>query len=78
MAEYNARKAEPKWQKRWAEAKIFEANVDHSRKKFMVTFPIAYLNGSIHVGHGYTTMKVDTYARYNMQQVNQSKVSQNA
>ncbi|MBN1327904.1 MAG: leucine--tRNA ligase [Candidatus Heimdallarchaeota archaeon] len=64
MAEYDAIKVEPKWQKRWAEAKIFEANVDHTRKKFMVTFPIAYLNGSIHVGHGYTTMKADAYARY--------------
>jgi len=64
MTEYNANKVEPKWNKCWAEAKIFEANVDYDKKKFMVTFPIAYLNGSIHVGHGYTIMKCDSYARY--------------
>jgi len=64
MANYNAKKVEAKWQKRWADEKIFEANVDHSKKKFSVSFPIAYLNGSIHVGHGYTTMKVDAYARF--------------
>ena len=64
MIVYDARKVEPKWNKRWAEAKIFEANVEHDRKKFMITFPIAYLNGSIHVGHGYTIMKCDSYARF--------------
>jgi len=64
MTKYNATAVESKWQKRWAEAKIFEANVDHSRKKFLVSFPIVYLNGKIHVGHGYTSMKVDAYARY--------------
>jgi leucyl-tRNA synthetase len=64
MTEYNPSKVEPKWQKRWADAKIFEANVDHDKKKFMVTFPIVYLNGLVHVGHGYTVMKVDSYARY--------------
>ena len=64
MSDYNHSKVEPKWQKRWADAKAFEANVDHTKKKFMTTFPIAYLNGSIHAGHGYTTMKVDSYARF--------------
>ncbi len=64
MSEYDPSKVEPKWQQRWADAKAFESNVDHSKKKFMTTFPIAYLNGSIHAGHGYTTMKVDSYARF--------------
>ncbi|NHK30581.1 MAG: leucine--tRNA ligase [Asgard group archaeon] len=64
MTEYDAKKVEAKWQKQWAEAKIFEANVDYDKKKFMVTFPIVYLNGLVHVGHGYTVMKVDSYARY--------------
>ncbi|MBO5305807.1 MAG: leucine--tRNA ligase, partial [Clostridia bacterium] len=43
---------EPKWQKRWEEAKIFEASNDHSKKKFygLVEFP--YPSGSgMHVGH---------------------------
>ncbi|NHJ48276.1 MAG: leucine--tRNA ligase [Asgard group archaeon] len=64
MTEYDPKKVEPKWQKCWAEAKIFEANIDHNKKKFMTTFPIVYLNGLVHVGHGYTVMKVDSYARF--------------
>ena len=43
---------EPKWQKRWDEAKIFEASSDHSKKKFygLVEFP--YPSGAgMHVGH---------------------------
>ncbi|MBD3192332.1 MAG: leucine--tRNA ligase [Candidatus Heimdallarchaeota archaeon] len=64
MSEYNPTKVEQKWQKRWAEAKVFEANVEPEKKKFMTTFPIVYLNGNTHAGHGYTCMKVDAYARY--------------
>ncbi len=43
---------EPKWQKRWEEAKIFEASNDHSKPKFygLVEFP--YPSGAgMHVGH---------------------------
>ncbi len=43
---------EPKWQKRWEEAKIFEASSDHSKPKFygLVEFP--YPSGAgMHVGH---------------------------
>lgn len=64
MSEYDSKKVEPKWQKKWAEAKIHESNVDHDKEKFMITFPIVYLNGSVHVGHGYTSMKCDSYARF--------------
>ncbi|MHA1503819.1 MAG: leucine--tRNA ligase [Candidatus Heimdallarchaeota archaeon] len=64
MTEYDYTKVEQKWQEKWAKAKAFEANVDPDKKKFTVSFPIAYLNGSIHVGHAYTLMKVDAYARF--------------
>ncbi|MHA1501647.1 MAG: class I tRNA ligase family protein, partial [Candidatus Heimdallarchaeota archaeon] len=56
MTEYDYKKVEQKWQEKWAKAKAFEANVDPDKKKFTVSFPIAYLNGSIHVGHAYTLM----------------------
>ena len=29
-----------------------------------MTFPFAYMNGPLHVGHGFTATKVDAYARY--------------
>ncbi|CAH6421118.1 Leucyl-tRNA synthetase [uncultured virus] len=38
--------------------------MDHTKPKFMVTFPIPYLNGTLHLGHAYTISKVDFYARY--------------
>ncbi|MHC1586290.1 MAG: leucine--tRNA ligase, partial [Candidatus Hecatellaceae archaeon] len=53
-----------KWQRRWAEAKIFEADPDPSRPKFFVTFPYPYMSGPLHVGHGYTSVRVDVIARY--------------
>ncbi len=59
-----------KWQKRWEEAKIFEANPDR-RTKFFVSFPYPYVNGFLHVGHLYTMMRVEALARYKrMQQFN--------
>ncbi|MBS7650145.1 MAG: leucine--tRNA ligase [Candidatus Bathyarchaeia archaeon] len=55
---------EEKWQKRWNESKIFEVDPDPKREKTFVTFPFAYMNGPLHVGHGFTAVKVDAYARY--------------
>jgi len=45
---------EKKWQDRWREAKIFEADPPPKNKRkskqsdgFLVTFPFPYLNGSL-------------------------------
>src|SRR3989338_1401130 len=54
---------EKKWQKKWEEKKIFEANPD-KRKKFFLTFPYPYMNGAPHIGHFYTMMRVEALARY--------------
>ncbi|MCW4035251.1 MAG: leucine--tRNA ligase [Candidatus Bathyarchaeota archaeon] len=59
---------ENKWRKRWEEAKIFEADPDESKTKCMVTFPFSYMNGPLHVGHGFTATRVDVYARYKRMQ----------
>ena len=54
---------EAKWQARWSDARLFEANRD-SRPKFMIIFAYPGLTGYLHVGHmrGYTY--VDAIARY--------------
>jgi leucyl-tRNA synthetase len=54
---------EAKWQARWLEARLFEANRD-SRPKFMMIFAYPGLTGYLHVGHmrGYTY--VDAITRY--------------
>jgi leucyl-tRNA synthetase len=59
---------EEKWRKRWEEAKIFEANPAPKRKKFFITFPFSYMNGPLHVGHGFTATRVDVYARFKRMQ----------
>jgi leucyl-tRNA synthetase len=59
---------EEKWRKAWEEARIFEADPDPTRKKCMVTFPFSYMNGPLHVGHGFTATRVDAYARFKRMQ----------
>lgn len=55
---------EEKWQKRWEEARIFEADADPSRPKIFVTFPYPYVNGDGHLGHLYSQLHTEIYARY--------------
>jgi leucyl-tRNA synthetase len=59
---------EEKWQKAWEQKRVFEANPDPSRKKFFITFPYAYMNGPLHVGHAFTASRVDAYARFKRMQ----------
>ncbi len=53
-----------KWQQVWEENKCYEADPDPNKPKFFCTFPYPYVNGSVHLGHGYSLMKVDVHARY--------------
>ncbi len=57
-----------KWQKKWEKAKIYESDPDPKREKFFVTFPYPYVNGSVHLGHGYTVSKMDFIARFKRMQ----------
>ncbi len=59
---------EEKWRKAWEKAKIFEADPDPNLEKCMVTFPFSYMNGPLHVGHGFTATRVDAYARFKRMQ----------
>ena len=62
------RRIEERWRKAWEEARIFEADPDPTRRKCMVTFPFSYMNGPLHVGHGFTATRVDAYARFRRMQ----------
>jgi len=62
------RQLEDKWRKKWETARIFEADPDQTRKKFFITFPFSYMNGPLHVGHGFTATRVDAYARFKRMQ----------
>ena len=51
-------------QQKWKDLKAFESSPDLSKKKFFATFPYPYMNGFMHIGHGYTMTKAEFAARY--------------
>ena len=53
---------EKKWQDKWEKAKCFEVNVDQ-RKKFFINFPYPYINAYLHLGHAFSSIRVDVMAR---------------
>ena len=54
---------EKKWQKKWADAKLFESNPD-DREKLFLTVAFPYPSGAMHIGHGRTYTVPDVYARF--------------
>ncbi len=61
---YDPQKIETKWQARWAEQKLFEAEVDPQRKKYYVLEMLPYPSGDIHMGHVRNYSIGDALARY--------------
>ena len=59
---------EQKWQAKWENTHVFDAEPDPKRQKVMVTFPFPYMNGPLHVGHTFTASRVDVYARFKRMQ----------
>jgi len=55
---------EDKWQRRWAEAKIFETDPDPAKPKYYLTVAYPYPNSPQHIGHGRTYTLTDVHARY--------------
>ena len=64
----HTKQIEEKWQEKWEQARIFEADPDPKKTKVMVTFPYPYMNGPLHVGHTFTATRVDAYARFKRMQ----------
>src|ERR1700693_413767 len=61
---YNARVAEPKWQRIWEEKEIFRTRNDDPRKKYYVLEMFPYPSGRIHMGHGRNYTMGDVIARF--------------
>ena len=55
-------------QKKWEEGKVFEVEAKAERpkqgEKFFGNFPYPYMNGLLHLGHGFTVSKVEFAAAY--------------
>ncbi|MCG8308689.1 MAG: leucine--tRNA ligase [Cytophagales bacterium] len=65
MAEYKHKEVERKWQRYWADNKIFEANVDHNKPKFYVLDMFPYPSGAgLHVGHPLGYIASDIVSRF--------------
>lgn len=63
----NFKKVERKWQERWMEERIFEAEVDE-REKYFCNVPYPYMNGLLHLGRCFTILRVDVMARFKRMQ----------
>lgn len=60
---------ESKVQTQWEAAKLWEADAKDSKTrkledKYLATFPYPYMNGVLHLGHGFTLAKVDFECAY--------------
>jgi len=61
---YDPKQIEKKWQDKWEQAKIFEADPIANKKKIFITSPYPYASGPSHIGHGRSFVNGDVFARY--------------
>lgn len=65
MQRYNPSEIEPKWQKKWADSKIYEAKDFDTKPKFTMLSEFPYPSGDgLHIGHTREYTLGDIMARY--------------
>lgn len=68
MQRYNPSEIEPKWQRTWADQKLYEATEDNTKQKAYVAGMFPYPSGAgLHVGHVRNYSIVDVIARFHRQ-----------
>ena len=62
---YNPHEIEPKWQKAWEEARLYETDLhDDSKPKYYFLTMYPYPSGDLHAGHWYAEAPADAEARF--------------
>ena len=61
---YNPQEIEPKWQQRWADAKLYETDLESDKEPFYYLTMYPYPSGDLHIGHWYAFALPDAYARF--------------
>ncbi len=61
---YDAREAEPRLQRQWAESRLYEFDPTHTGTPYTVDTPPPTVSGQIHVGHVYSYTHADVMIRY--------------
>ncbi|MDD4627815.1 MAG: leucine--tRNA ligase [Candidatus Peribacteraceae bacterium] len=62
---FNPTIIEDKWQKKWEEARIYEADLKKAKNPFYALVMFPYPSGDkLHVGHWYNFAPADSYARF--------------
>lgn len=65
---YDFKAIEAKWQAKWAEQKLYEANEHDPRPKFYMLTMFPYPSGDLHIGHWFAMSPSDTVARFRRMQ----------
>ena len=61
---YNPGKIEPKWQKKWVEEKLYNADIKPEKQKYYALTMLPYPSGDLHIGHWYAMTPSDARARF--------------
>jgi len=68
MTSYKPKEIEKKWQRKWAEDKLYEVSDDDPRPKWYALTMFPYTSGDLHIGHWYPMAPSDVHARYKRMQ----------
>jgi len=61
---YKPAEIEPKWQTKWEQDGLYNADIDPSKPKYYALTMLPYPSGDLHIGHWYAMTPSDARARY--------------